>query len=89
MDVILIILGVMGFGAIVISTYVFMVAARNYVSDDEQPFGGHAEKPSGRAFVERSPADRRQGNPVTFPLAVNGILIEQDRRVLPDRRKAA
>jgi hypothetical protein len=86
MDVILIILGVMGFGAIIISTYVFMVAARNYVSDDQRPFRGNPRESGQHAMVERSPTDRRKGNPVTFPLAVNGILIAQDRRVLPDRR---
>ena len=89
MDVILIILGIMGFGAIVISSYVFMVAARNYVSDEDAPFTRKSGQTSGRPFVERSPVDRRKGNPVTFPLAVNGILIDKDRRVLPDRRAAA
>jgi len=89
MDVILIILGVMGFGAVVISTYVFMVAARNYVSEDQQPFRNHPEEQGQRTLVERSPTDRRKDNPVTFPLAVNGILIERDRRVLSERRKAA
>jgi len=88
MDVILIILGVMGFGAIVISAYVFMVAARKYVSDEQAPFLPGSKEPPQGTFIERSPTDRRKGNPVTFPLAVNGILIAQDRRVLPDRRVA-
>jgi len=89
MDAILIILGVMGFGAVVISAYVFMVAARNYVSDEQAPFLRRSKEPARRSFVERSPTDRRKGNPVTFPLAVNGILIAQDRRILPDRRASA
>jgi len=88
MDVILIILGVMGFGAIVISACVFLIAARNYVSNDQLPFLPGSREPAQRAFVERSSTDRRKGNPVTFPLAVNGILIAQDRRILPDRRLA-
>jgi len=88
MDVVLIILGVLGLGAIIVSAWVFMVAARNYVTDDSEqrrPGGGT----SPHQLVERSPTDRRSGQPVTFPLIVNGILIEQDRRVLPDRRRAA
>jgi len=88
MDVILIVLGIMGFGAIIISAYVFLVAARNYASDEQAPFLRRS-KQLPRNFIERSPTDRRKGNPVTFPLAVNGILIAQDRRVLPDRRASA
>ncbi len=83
MDAVLIILGIMGLGAIVVSAYVFTVAARNYVSED------HRRYTLGRNpvdFVERSTVDRRSGRPVTFPLTVNGILIARDRRVLPDRR---
>ena len=90
MDAILIILGIMGFGAIAISAYVFMVAARNYVSDDHMTtIRGNSNEPAQRPLVARIPTDRRSGRPVTFPLAVNGILIAQDRRILPDRRAAA
>jgi hypothetical protein len=39
--------------------------------------------------VRRSQADRRQSALVTFPLAVNGVLITEDRRLLSDRRLAA
>ncbi len=86
MDVILITLGVLGMGAILISTYVFMVAARTYVSDDPEQLktaGG------GRERIKRNGTDRRDGHPVTFPLMVNGIMIEKDRRMLPDCRRAA
>ena len=89
MDVILIILGVMGVGAIVISAYVFMAAARNYVSDDHMTLRGNSGEPAQRSLVARSPTDRRNGKLVTFPLAVNGILIAMDRRILPDRRTLA
>lgn len=88
MDVILITLGVLGFGAIIVSTYVFMVAARNYVSDDSGHYPDTTDR-TPRRFAERSTSDRRGGQPVTFPLMVNGILIERDRRVNPDRRQAA
>ena len=89
MDVILIILGIMGLGAIVISAYVFMVAARNYVSEDQAAFRGKMDEPAQRPLVERNTADRRSGRSVNFPLAVNGILITLDRRILLDRRVAA
>ena len=89
MDVILITLGIMGLGAIVISAYVFMVAARNYVSDEHIAIRGNPEEPTPRPLVDRSPTDRRTGRTVTFPLAVNGILISQDRRIVSDRRAAA
>jgi hypothetical protein len=87
MDVILIVLGIMGFGAIVISAYVFMAAARNYVSDEHKTtHRGNLNKSAQRPLVVRSPTDRRSGRPVAFPLAVNGILIALDRRILSDRR---
>ena len=88
MDVILIILGILGFGAIMISAYIFTVAARNYVSDDDRkdrrntPIAKHQ-------MVARSPSDRRGGQAVTFPLTVNGMLITHDRRHTPERRRAA
>jgi len=85
MDVVLIILGVLGLGAIVISAYVFTVAARNYVSDDhnhQQPAAG------ATGLVKRSPVDRRSNRPIQFPLSVNGELIPEDRRQQPDRRRA-
>ena len=86
MDAVLVILGIMGLGAIVVSAYVFTVAARNYVSEDHRRYT-HGTNPAD--FVERNPVDRRSGRPVTFPLTVNGILIAHDRRVLPDRRAPA
>jgi hypothetical protein len=87
MDVILAALGIMGIGAIAVSTYVFLVAARNYVSDDNSPSRGNPSAPvPPHQLVERNPTDRRSGRSVTFPLAVNGILIASDRRSLADRR---
>ncbi len=89
MDVLLIIMGTLGFMAILVSTYVFIVAARNYVSDDQTPFLSKSQATNRRSRVERNPTDRRNGRQVTFPLTVNGILIPNDRRVIPDRRLAA
>ena len=87
MDVILASLGILGIGAIAISTYVFLVAARNYVSEDNRPGRSDASDPAlPHQLVARRPTDRRGGRSVTFPLAVNGILIATDRRTLADRR---
>jgi hypothetical protein len=86
MDVVLIILGILGLGAIIISAYVFTVAARNYVSAEESARRGQR---SERQFLERSPVDRRSGKPVEFPLTVNGVLVPKDRRRRPDRRNVA
>jgi len=90
MDVILIILGVLGMGAIVIAAYVFTVAARNYVSEDDQPLL-FSNNGNGRRseWVERNPVDRRSGRPVSFPLTVNGVVVPEDRRRQPERRRAA
>jgi hypothetical protein len=91
MDVVLIILGILGFGAIVIAAYVFTVAARTYVSaEDNSQRKNHAPR-EDTSFVERSPRDRRSGSgdSARFPLNVDGVVIAEDRRRLPDRRKAA
>jgi uncharacterized protein YceH (UPF0502 family) len=86
MDVVLIILGLSGLGAVAVSTYVFTVAARTYVSDDHENRRGNAGNARPRARIVRNPVDRRSGRPVTFPLTVNSILIANDRRTRPDRR---
>ena len=89
MDALLITLGILGLGAILISAYVFTVAARNYVSDDHNRRGKKGAKSDPYDTVSRSLHDRRSGQTVSFPLTVNGILITHDRRNLPDRRQAA
>lgn len=89
MDALLITLGILGFGAILISAYVFTVAARNYVSDDDKKYGRRGRGTSPYHMVTRSLGDRRSGQPVAFPLTVNGILITHDRRVQIDRRLPA
>lgn len=86
MDAVLIILGVIGVGAIVIAAYVFTVAARHYVSDDEYGVRNHSHPPFGKVLINRNPGDRRSGQPVTFPFITSDVLIRHDRRRLPDRR---
>jgi hypothetical protein len=89
MDVVLIILGILGFSAIVISIYVFTVAARNYVSDDHDKYRNLRKRAARNEQIKRSPFDRRSHQAVDFPLTVNGLLITHDRRHHSDRRKAA
>ncbi|MFK7975663.1 MAG: hypothetical protein AB8C02_05975, partial [Halioglobus sp.] len=68
--------------------YVFTVAARTYVSEDDKKYGRGNGNPS-YPLANRSPTDRRSGQAVSFPLTVNGLLITHDRRVLADRRQPA
>ena len=89
MDMVLIVLGILGLGAIIISAYVFTVAARNYVSAEDLKHRNNRINSSGKPWVERKSHDRRSGRPVQFPLTVNGIIIMEDRRHTPDRRRAA
>ena len=91
MDIVLIILGVLGVGAIAISAYVFTVAARNYVSEDHKKHRPASQRNPVRArmLIPRREKDRRSGKPVIFPITVNGVLITKERRHQPDPRRAA
>lgn len=90
MDAVLIILGVLGIGAIVISAFVFTAAARNYVSADERDQRPKPATHSAQKIVQRRPTDRRSDDTqVKFPVTVNGVLVMDDRRKLPERRIAA
>jgi len=83
MDNLLILLGVLGFGAIIISIHVFADASRAY----EHGFDGRG---GSNGFRERAPGDRRSGKLVVFPLTLaNNNLIHEDRRTLTDRRVAS
>lgn len=90
MDVVLIILGVLGMGAIIIAAYVFTVAARNYVSNDihDPQHGGLSSQPRN-SYVMRDPRDRRRNPDAQFPLTVNSMVIRHDRRERDDRRETA
>ena len=86
MDTILILLGVLGFGAIIIAVHVFLVGSEAY----GYRLGEDADDSSaGIGFRERSSQDRRSGLLVVFPLLINDTLLEKDRRSLADRRRAA
>ena len=86
MQTVLIILGVLGFGAVVISAYVFTVAARNYVSDKNH--NGEDSDHGEKLFVVRTIPDRRQQEGVVeFPLALaGGEMVEMERREVQRRR---
>ena len=88
MDTVLIILGILGLGAVVIAAYVFTVSARSYVSESAHHENKRGLSPSNMPMrVERSDNDRRRvQNTPTFPMTVNGVLIEKDRRRVPERR---
>lgn len=89
MDTVLIILGVVGVVAVVVSAYVFTVAARNYVSGDEDRRVDRWTSAQERERrVVRSPVDRRSGRPVVFPITVNGIVVISDRRAHKERRQS-
>jgi hypothetical protein len=91
MNTVLIILAILGVGAILISAYVFAIAARRYVSEaeDEAAHMEPAPPQTERLRVVRSGADRRQSSePASFPLIVDGIVVQQERRHIPDRRAA-
>ena len=87
MDVMLMIIAVLGLGALVIAVYIFAVAARQYVSEDHHL---STPKQSHTLHIPRRQQDRRQTNTVLqFPITVNGLLVHEDRRRMPDRRRAA
>ncbi|MEM6484797.1 MAG: hypothetical protein AAF662_07440 [Pseudomonadota bacterium] len=97
MDTLLTIIGILGVGALLISVWVFLSAARRYVSDSELDAEFAASEDlavpddlSHRHYNPRSPDDRRKNdNVVTFPATINGVFVERDRRHLPDRRRSA
>lgn len=89
MDVVLVILGVLGLGAIIIAAYVFTVAARNYVSSDVQSAGNGPGSTLKHGFVFRDTGDRRRRRADDFPLLINNVVIAKDRRKLSDRRNLA
>ncbi len=89
MNSVLLILAVLSVGAVAIATYVFTVAARNYVSDSSDDMDTpKSYGPDDRAFIERAAKDRRRaGNVIQFPIKlINGEVVSYDRRV-GDRRE--
>ena len=76
MDTILTLVSILGLGALIISVYIFAMAARRFVTEDD-----YASSAANDDWVERSGQDRRQNTrPVLFPITINGELITEDRR---------
>ncbi|MCB1675279.1 MAG: hypothetical protein KDI01_03255 [Halioglobus sp.] len=87
-DAVLIILGTVGLVSVVVSAYVFTVAARNYVSAEERRRTlNWSANPRGEHRMARNPNDRRSGRPVVFPLTVDGVVVACDRRSGKERRR--
>jgi hypothetical protein len=90
MNVTLIIMGILGLTMVAVAAYVFMFAARNYVSGDDDRLNAGAGVPETRSPQSgdgsRGRRERRKDEPVHFPLTVNGILIPADRRQRPSRQ---
>lgn len=84
MQAVLITLGILGFGAVMISAYVFTVAARRYVHERvEDPGFAGSMATTEKLFITRSGRDRRRNLHASFPMLLPGgetILVERRRR---------
>lgn len=84
MNVLLAVIAVLGLTALILSVYIFSVAARSFVSEKTDVRDAHYV----RGLVPRCIHDRRTSPPaVLFPIIINGIVIPVDRRTNPDRRR--
>lgn len=84
MDIILTIIAVLGLGALLISVFIFAIAARRFVSDEAIP---DTASGSTATYKPRTREDRRQqAAPHVFPININGRTIAYDRRTGADRR---
>lgn len=81
MEAVVYLLGGMGVTVLCLSAFVFVSAARYYVSSDG---GGSGRDP--RYFVKRSGSDRRRRACHSFPFEINGLWVERDRRSGRERR---
>lgn len=84
MNVLLAVIAVLGITALILSVYIFAVAARSFVSDKVDVKDGHYSE----GLIPRRINDRRKSPPAAlFPLIINGVVIPVDRRKHPDRRR--
>lgn len=70
--------------------FIFVSAARLFVSDtDEVERKSQGAQPERRSVIsEANRRDRRQrSGRVEFPLQLGGMIIENERRQMPDRRQ--
>ena len=93
MDTLLTIIAILGLGALLISAYVFISAAKRYVTGEDlnaEMKAMQSDLSPYRHWVDRSQSDRRQNTrPTLFPITIDGELVSQDRRVNAERRQAA
>ena len=86
MDTILLIISVLGLGAIAITAYVFMVASRSHVTESRLTKPLSPLTSAATVFIPRSPHDRRQLVQLGFPITLGGLLVPEERRILGERR---
>jgi hypothetical protein len=67
--------------------FVFVSAARLYVSDTGEVDAGSPESQSERRSMNREGDRRKRTERVEFPLRVGNVIIEHERRRTPDRRR--
>lgn len=84
MDGLLIALAVLGLVTILLAVYILSVATPMYTEQDNPRVS--VGELSERRMQPRSAIDRRRGGLVTFPLVIDGELVEYDRRKGADRR---
>jgi hypothetical protein len=101
-DILLTVIAILGLGALIIAAWVFVSAARRFVTGEDMaeemralnsdlsPYSSGYEAPAKRSWVPRSGSDRRvRSNVVEFPTVINGEFLPRDRRQQPDRRLQA
>jgi hypothetical protein len=101
-DILLTIIAVLGLGALMIAIWVFVSAARRFVTGEDMeeemralksdlsPYNTNHDAAVKRHWVPRSGSERRvRNNVVDFPTVINGEFVPSDRRQQPDRRLQA
>ena len=88
MDTVLIILGILGLGAMLIAAYVFTVSARSSASKDQLRRNRMNEVPKPeQQSIERGDIDRRRKpDTSSFPITVEEVVIKEERRHGQERR---
>ncbi|MFK8042973.1 hypothetical protein [Congregibacter sp.] len=93
MDVLLTVIGILGLGAFLIAAWVFVSAAKRYITGEdlrEEMEAMESDLSPYRHWKHRSGTDRRKNHHSNvFPLNLDGFVIEHDRRRHHDRRRVA
>lgn len=86
MDTILITLATLGFGIVALAIYLLALLSSRADSSFERRAPMPRSSLDRLGWRERSPVDRRRHRSSSFPMIINGVLVEKERRVLADRR---